>query len=84
MNKKILFICTIVILCIGSVVNAATTFSDVKNTKYAEAVENLVSFKIINGFEDNTFRPKDNVTRTQLSKMLVVSMGLESVVTSAS
>ena len=84
MNKKILFICTIVILCIGSVVNAATTFSDVKNTKYAEAVENLVSFKIINGFEDNTFRPKDNVTRTQLSKMLVVSMGLESEVTSAS
>lgn len=83
MNKKILFVCTIVILCIGSVVNAATTFSDVKNTKYAEAVENLVSFEIINGFEDNTFRPKENVTRTQLSKMLVLSMGLESEVASA-
>lgn len=83
MNKKILFICTIVILCIGSVVSAATSFSDVKNTKYEEAVENLVSLKIVNGFEDNTFKPKNNVTRAQLSKMLVISMGMEDEVTSA-
>lgn len=84
MNKKILFICTIVILCIGSVVSAATSFSDVKNTKYEEAVENLVSLKIVNGFEDNTFKPKNNVTRAQLSKMLVISMGMEDEVASAS
>ncbi len=83
MNKKILFICTIAILCIGSVVSAATSFSDVKNTKYEEAVENLVSLKIVNGFEDNTFKPKNNVTRAQLSKMLVISMGMEDEVTSA-
>ena len=83
MNKKILFICTIVILCIGSVVSAATSFSDVKNTKYEEAVENLVSLKIVNGFEDNTFKPKNNVTRAQLSKMLVISMGMEDEVASA-
>lgn len=83
MNKKILFICTIVILCIGSVVSAAISFSDVKNTKYEEAVENLVSLKIVNGFEDNTFKPKNNVTRAQLSKMLVISMGMEDEVASA-
>lgn len=83
MNKKILFICMIVILCIGSVVSAATSFSDVKNTKYEEAVENLVSLKIVNGFEDNTFKPKNNVTRAQLSKMLVISMGMEDEVASA-
>lgn len=83
MNKKILFICMIIILCIGSVVSAATSFSDVKNTKYEEAVENLVSLKIVNGFEDNTFKPKNNVTRAQLSKMLVISMGMEDEVTSA-
>lgn len=86
MNKKFLFICAVMILCICSVVNAATTtFSDVKGTKYQEAVERLVSFNIVNGFsEDNTFRPKNNVTRAQLSKMLVISMGLESEVSSAS
>lgn len=83
MNKKILFICMIIILCIGSVVSAATSFSDVKNTKYEEAVENLVSLKIVNGFEDNTFKPKNNVTRAQLSKMLVISMGMEDEVASA-
>ncbi len=84
MNKKILAICTIVILCIGNVVSATTSFSDVKNTKYEEAVENLVSLNIINGFEDNTFKPKNNVTRAQLSKMLVISMGMEDEVAFAS
>lgn len=84
MNKKILFICTIFVLCIGGIVNAATSFSDVKNTNYAEAVENLVSLKIVNGFEDNTFKPKNNVTRAQLSKMLVISMGMEDEVAIAS
>ena len=60
------------------------SLSDVKGTKYEEAVSKLVTFNIVNGFEDNTYRPADTVTRAQLAKMLVISMGMESQVADAS
>lgn len=84
MKKKILFISVIMVLCLSSVVNAASTFTDLKNSKYKDAVEKLVSFNIVNGFEDNTFKPENSVTRAQLSKMLVISMGMEDEVDAAS
>ena len=36
----------------------------------AEAVESLVRAGIINGFEDNTFRPSENCTRAQAAKII--------------
>ena len=58
--------------------------SDVKGTKYEEAVNKLITFDIVNGFEDNTYRPAETVTRAQLAKMLVISMGMENQVADAS
>ncbi len=52
--------------------NAAADFAD-KNSvsEYArEAVDELSGSGIINGFEDNTFRPQDNAQRIQAVKML--------------
>ena len=57
---------------------AVSNFSDVAGTKYENAIEKLVDLGIINGFEDNTFRPADNVTRAQLAKMLVEAHKLKS------
>lgn len=59
------------------------SLTDIKGTKYEEAVNRLSSFKIVNGFEDNTYRPSETVTRAQLAKMLVLSMGMESKVSEA-
>ncbi len=33
----------------------SSTLSDIKGTKYEEAVNKLSFFKIVNGFEDNTY-----------------------------
>lgn len=72
------FICLVMALVCLFAVNSyagTTTFKDVKDTKYEDAVDMLTTFGIINGFDDNTFRPNDSVTRGQLAKMLVIAMG---------
>ncbi|MDI3477679.1 MAG: arabinan endo,5-alpha-L-arabinosidase [Thermoanaerobacterium sp.] len=49
-----------------------TTFSD--NNKISEwaknAVANAVKLGIVKGYEDNTFRPKENATRAEAAAML--------------
>lgn len=59
---------------------ATTTFDDVKDTKYAGAVEALVELEVIGGFPDGTFKPEEEVTRAQLAKMLVICLGLSDTV----
>lgn len=79
--KKIALISLLIIaiLAMSSMVFAATSFSDVKNTKYETAVTKLASSKIVNGFEDGTFRPGENVTRAQMAKLLVEALSLKNV-----
>lgn len=59
-----------------SVAAAEIKFADVPdNAWYAEAVYRLVEDGVINGFEDNTFRPNDTLTVDQLIKMVVIATG---------
>lgn len=75
-NKIIFIICTIVILCLGSVVCAGTTLKDIEKTKYENSVNMLVTLGIVNGYpEDNTYRPNNTVTRAEMAKMMVVALG---------
>lgn len=75
-NKIIFIICTIVILCLGSVVCAGTTLKDIENTKYENSVNTLITLGIVNGYpEDNTYRPNNTVTRAEMAKMMVVALG---------
>ena len=53
----------------------AKTFKDVENTKYEEAVNVLTELKIVNGYEDNTYKPGNSVKRSELAKLLIVAMG---------
>ena len=55
----------------------AIKLKDVQNTKYEEAVMELVSKKIISGFEDGTYRPNEYVTRGQLAKMLIIALNID-------
>lgn len=57
-------------------------FSDVEDTKYEEAVELLAKLDIVNGFEDNTFRPEETVTRAQMATMIVNALGLKDAASS--
>lgn len=81
--KKFLSLFVCLMVCLSTTVLAATNLSDVKGTKYEIAVDKLVYFKIVNGYEDNTYRPKKNVTRAELSKMLVLALGKEEYVEAA-
>jgi len=66
-----------VLLCPG-VALGISDFSDVKpGDDYSEAIADLSSLGIINGFPDGTFRPKALVTRQQFAKMIVLALGLQ-------
>ena len=66
-----------VLLCPG-VALGISDFSDVKpGDDYSEAIADLSSLGIINGFDDRTFRPKALVTRQQFAKMIVLALGLQ-------
>lgn len=54
-------------------------FKDVnKKNPYYGAIAALVEAGIISGYADNTFKPNDNLTRTQMAKMLVLGFNLKS------
>ena len=56
---------------------ATTRFSDVTNDQiYANAVNTLSLMGIINGYEDGTFKPEQNVTRAEFSAMLMRTLKL--------
>ena len=75
--KKISILMVVCIILSLTAVYAASSFSDVVNTKYNDAVEKLVELGVINGFEDNTFKPKNDVTRAQFAKMVVEASKLK-------
>ncbi len=52
----------------------AKTFSDVKNTKYAEAVDMLSGLGIVDGYSDGTFKPNNDITRAEVCKLIVVML----------
>lgn len=85
MKKKIILVlCTILILCAGTLVNAATSLKDVKNTKYEDSVNTLITLGLVNGYpEDNTYRPNNAVTRAEMAKLMVVALGEEDNVEAA-
>ena len=85
MKKKLfVIISTIVILCVGSVSFAATTLKDVKNTKYEDSVDTLITLGLVNGYEDDTYKPNNTITRAEMAKLMVVALGQDGKVSEAS
>lgn len=81
--KKFLCLFTCMIICLSTTVFASTTLTDIKGEKYEDAVEKLVYFGIVNGYEGNVYMPENDVTRAELSKMIVLALGKEDKVESA-
>jgi hypothetical protein len=55
----------------------APAFSDIADSGYELALEDLAAANIIGGYSDGTFRPGDTVLRAQFAKMLVAGLKLE-------
>lgn len=54
---------------------ANVALSDVADTaSYATAVNTLVALGVINGYEDGTFLPDNNITRAEVSKVMVAAL----------
>ena len=52
-------------------------FTDMANTLWAApSVEMLASLGIVNGFEDGTFRPENNITKAEFVKIIISAFGL--------
>ncbi|RIX48676.1 S-layer homology domain-containing protein, partial [Paenibacillus nanensis] len=54
-----------------------SSFKDVKLTDwYSRAVQTAYEYRLINGFEDGTFRPNDKLTREQAMQIIASAMNL--------
>jgi hypothetical protein len=55
--------------------NGAAPFSDVKTSDWhGSAVQTVYAYNLISGFEDDTFRPQDNITREQAMAIIARAM----------
>lgn len=68
--KRIISIAVAIILSLGCVVYA---FSDIdaNDKNLSEAVDLMTKFGILNGYEDGTFRPNNEITRAEFSKVII-------------
>jgi len=66
--KKILLL---IIICLTIYSNlVVTAFDDIEDTSTIEAVITLAEFSIVKGYQDNTFKPHNNITRAEFSKII--------------
>ncbi len=65
----------LIILVISSIGTSVFAYSDTSNSLFIDSINELSELKIINGFEDGTFRPENNLTRAEASKLLSICMG---------
>ncbi len=72
------------LLSLAVVPASAAEFTDVnKNYQYYDAIQNLVSRGIINGYEDGTFKPEATITRAEFCKMVIYAIGHETLANTA-
>ncbi|MBP1990525.1 S-layer homology domain-containing protein [Paenibacillus eucommiae] len=56
---------------------ANVEFKDVSNSYAKQEIYDLVKEGIVSGYEDGTFQPEKAMSRAELAKIIVLSMGLE-------
>ncbi len=64
-----------ILTCVG-IPTFAADFSDITDQKVAEAVDKLVGFNIITGYEDGTFRPDNQITRAEFAAIVTRYKGI--------
>lgn len=82
MKRRILSTLMLIVFVVVSFAVPATAavFTDIENdSSTLEAVTVLNKLGVINGYEDNTFRPTNNVTRAEFTAMLLRTRNLGSV-----
>ncbi len=68
--KRILGVILALVLSLGCVVYAFTDV-DLNNKELSSAVDIMTKFGILNGYGDGTFRPFNEITRAEFSKVII-------------
>ncbi len=80
---SLLLATVLVITSFGSVAIAGS-FSDVAADKsYASAISVLSALKLLKGYEDGSFRPEGDITRTEFAAVIVRALGQEDSATAS-
>lgn len=78
--KKVISAVAALAVSASSIVAFAAKYPDVPETAtYAQAVTELSALGVIEGYEDGTFAPDKNVTRAEITKMIVTALGSSSL-----
>lgn len=74
--KKVISATAALAISASGVAAFAASYPDVADTaSYKQAVVSLAALNIVNGYEDGTFQPDKNVTRAEITKMIVTALG---------
>jgi S-layer family protein len=75
--KKVLSLVLVMAMVLSSMSFAfgASTFEDIADIDYAEAIETLTALGVVTGYEDGTYRPEKTVTRAEMAKLMVQLLG---------
>jgi S-layer family protein len=74
--KKVLSLVLVIAMVLSSMSFAfAGTFEDVADTDYAKAIETLTALGVVTGYEDGTYRPEKTITRAEMAKLMVITLG---------
>ena len=77
-SKLVLLSITIIVLTIfSSFCMAATTYTDVEDTKYEDAVDAVIEAGILSGTPDGIFGISKTISRAETAKLLVLMSGKE-------
>lgn len=76
--KKVISAASALAVSASGIAAFAANYPDVPSTaNYYQAINELSALGVISGFEDGTFRPDENVTRAQITKMVVTALGTQ-------
>jgi len=75
--KKVLSLVLVIAMVLSSMsfAFASTSFEDIADTDYAKAIETLTALGVVTGYEDGTYRPEKTITRAEMAKLMVITLG---------
>ncbi len=75
--KKFLLLLTLILSLTTVSFAAEINLTDIKDTKYENAVNELVNLNVIAGYPNGEFRPLNKITRAEIAKILVTAKGIK-------